>query len=150
MDNSSINDAQLRSGKELTDWLRVKYNIPQNNCVPHALASVNSRKMLIGHHLDLSHGFPFNQFGLSDKYKEPLPSIVEFGFAYDIYFTRIFENKIWPGIHYAEKLLAERAKENSMNFSSYRRRLRERYTRYMKWLNTHKKETVDLLTKRTN
>lgn len=150
MDNSSINEAQLRSGKELTDWLRVKYNIPQNNCVPHALASVNSEQMLIGHHLDLSHGFPFNQFGLSDKYKEPLPSIVEFGFDYDSYFKKIFENKIWHGIHSAEKLLAKRAKENRMNLATYRKKLRERYTRHMKWLNTREKESVNLLTKRTN
>ncbi|UCF94563.1 MAG: N-acetylmuramoyl-L-alanine amidase, partial [Desulfobacterales bacterium] len=68
--DSSFNEAQLRSGKELTDWLRVKYHISQNNCIPHALTSVNPKRMLIGFHLDLSHGFPFSQFGLSNKYEE--------------------------------------------------------------------------------
>ena len=126
---SSFNDAQLRSGKELTDWLRVKYNISQNNCVPHALASVNPEKWLIGYHLDLSRGFPFHQFGLSDKYNEPLPSMVEFGFSYDSYFEKIFEGKIWPGIRHAEKLLIKRAGENDLNLAAYVNNLQKKYSR---------------------
>jgi hypothetical protein len=149
MDNSSINEAQLRSGKELTDWLRVKYNIPQNNCVPHALASVNSGKMLIGHHYDLSRGFPFHQFGLSDKYKEPLPSIVDFGFTYNSYFKNLFDNNIWPGIHNAEELLSKRAKEKGMNLYTFQKKLRHRYTRYMQWLKTQEKKREKLLAKQT-
>jgi N-acetyl-anhydromuramyl-L-alanine amidase AmpD len=93
METSSINEAQLNSGKELTDWLRVKYRISQNNCIPHGLASVNPYDRLIGHHLDLSHGFPFDFFEISNKYEEPIPAITEFGFTYDNYFMEIFQGK---------------------------------------------------------
>lgn len=146
VDNSAFNEAQLRSGKELTDWLRVKHNINQNNCVPHALTSVNPRKMLIGYHLDLSRGFPFNQFRLSDKYDEPLPSMVEFGFGYDTYFEKIFDGKIWPGIRRSEKLLRTRAMERDMNLNSYVKNLQKKYSRYLQWKITRKKQKGELLT----
>ncbi|MGD9325686.1 MAG: peptidoglycan recognition family protein [Desulfobacterales bacterium] len=130
---SSFNEAQLRSGKELTDWLRVKYNIPQQNCVPHALISVNPKRMLIGYHLDLARGFPFAKFGLSDKYREPLPSMVEFGFRYDAYFKRIFNNDIWPGIRLSEKILQVQAVNSGMRFAKYRKSLQRRFSRYAAW-----------------
>ena len=67
IDESIITEAQISSGKELTDWLRYKYKIPQQHCVPHGLVSVNPTKKLIGYHLDLSHGFPFHRFGCSAR-----------------------------------------------------------------------------------
>jgi hypothetical protein len=146
VDAPSFNEVQLRSGKELTDWLRVKYNIAQNNCVPHALTSVNPKKKLIGHHIDLSRGFPFDQFGLSDKYNEPLPSMVEFGFSYDSYFENIFDGKVWPGIRHAEKLLVKRARDSDMNLTAYVKNLQEKYNRYILWLFTRGKQKEDLLT----
>jgi len=130
---SSFNEAQLRSGKELTDWLRVKYNIPQHNCVPHALISVNPARMLIGWHLDLARGFPFAKFGLSDKYREPLPSIVEFGFRYDAYFKKIFNNEIWPGIHHSEEIMQRQARNSGMSFAKYRKSLQRKFSRYTEW-----------------
>jgi hypothetical protein len=130
---SSFNEAQLRSGKELTDWLRAKYNIPQHNCVPHALISVNPDRRLIGYHLDLSRGFPFAKFGLSDKYREPLPSMVEFGFLYDSYFEKIFNGKIWNGIGYSEKILQRKARNSGMSLAEYRRSLHQRFSRYTEW-----------------
>ena len=142
---SSLSEAQLRSGKELTDWLRVKYNIIQHNCVPHALASVNSSKMLIGYHLDLSRGFPFSQFGLSDKYNEPLPSMIEFGFSYDRYFEMVFDGRIWPGIRNAEALLAKRARESGMSLGAYVKSLQEKYTRFSQQQITHGKQQEKLL-----
>ncbi len=130
---SSFNEAQLRSGKELTDWLRVKYNIPQHNCVPHALISVNPDKRLIGYHLDLSRGFPFAKFGLTDKYQEPLPSMVEFGFLYDRYFEKIFNGNLWSGIGYSEEILKRKARNAGMSFAEYRKSLHQRFSRYTEW-----------------
>ena len=132
---SSFNEAQLRSGKELTDWLRVKYNIPQHNCVPHALISVNPDRMLIGFHLDLSRGFPFAKFGLSDKYQEPLPSIVEFGFLYDSHFEKIFNGELWRGIRYSEEILQRQAVNSGMSIAEYRKSLHRRFLRYTDWKN---------------
>ena len=130
---SSFNEAQLRSGKELTDWLRVKYNIPQQNCVPHALISVNPNRMLIGYHLDLARGFPFAKFGLSNKYQEPLPSMVEFGFLYDNYFEKIFNGKLWRGIRFSEEILHLKAETSGLSFSDYRKSLQRRFSRYAEW-----------------
>ncbi|MEN8780553.1 MAG: peptidoglycan recognition family protein [Desulfobacterales bacterium] len=128
---SSLTEAQLRSGKELTDWLRVKYNISQHNCVPHALVSVNPKKKLIGYHLDLSRGFPFDKFSLSNKYNEPLPSIVDFGFFYDEYFEKIFGGEIWPGIRASEEILERRCKRANIGLSQYRMHLNTKYDEYI-------------------
>jgi hypothetical protein len=130
---SSFNEAQLRSGKELTDWLRLKYKISQHNCVPHALTSVNSKKMLIGFHLDLSRGFPFTEFGLTDKYLEPLPSIVEFGFLYDGYFEKIFNGELWRGIRYSQEILQRQAANSGMSVADYRKGLHRRFSRLVDW-----------------
>ena len=146
---SSFNEAQLRSGKELSDWLRVKYNISQQNCVPHALISVNTKRMLIGFHLDLSRGFPFARLGLTDKYQEPLPSMVEFGFRYDKYFEKIFNGNLWRGIGYSEEILQRRARNSGMSFAEYRKSLQQRFTRYTEW-NQKLVEKKDQLTKTSN
>ena len=130
---SSFNEAQLRSGKELTDWLRVKYKISQQNCVPHALISVNPDRMLIGFHLDLACGFPFDRLGLTDKYQEPLPSMVEFGFRYDKYFEKIFNGNLWRGIRYSEEILQRRARNSGISFAEYRKSLHQRSSRYAEW-----------------
>jgi hypothetical protein len=126
----SFNEAQLRSGKELTDWLRVKYRIAENNCVPHALISINPAKKLIGYHLDLSRGFPFAKFSLNNKYESPLPSIVEFGFSHDNYFSAIFNGEIWPGIYRSEELLQQRALDAGLSISSYRKLLKAKFEQY--------------------
>ena len=143
---SSFYEAQLRSGKELTDWLRVKYGIPQHNCVPHALISVNPRRMLIGYHLDLARGFPFAKFGLSDKYQEPLPSMVEFGFKYDKYFEKIFNGKLWRGIYLSEEILQRKAGYLEISFAAYRKHLQRRFTRFAEWkkINLEKKDKLAL------
>jgi hypothetical protein len=127
---SSLTEAQLRSGKELSDWLRVKYKISQHNCVPHALVSVNPEKKLIGYHLDLSKGFPFAKFSLSNKYNEPLASIVDFGFSYDEYFEKIFGGEIWPGIRASEEILQRRCKRANISVNQYRTYLNTKYDEY--------------------
>lgn len=129
-DESSLTEAQLRAGKVLTDWLRVKYKIAQHNCVPHGLVSVNPQKKLIGYHLDLSQGFPFEKFSLSNKYNEPLPSMVDFGFSYDDYFEQIFGGEIWPGIRASEAILQSRCRHANMSLSRCKKRLNEKYDAY--------------------
>jgi len=89
--------------------------------------------MLIGWHLDLCRGFPFAKFGLSDKYREPLPSIVEFGFRYDAYFKKIFNHDIWPAIGYSEEIIEQRAKNSDMQFAEYRESLHRRFSLYAEW-----------------
>ncbi len=89
--------------------------------------------MLIGHHLDLSRGFPFHQYGLSDKYRESIPAMTEFGFTYDQYFINIFKGKIWPGIGLSEKLLEDKAKEHGMSLIGYRKLLKKRFVKFFDW-----------------
>ena len=89
--------------------------------------------MLIGHHLDLSHGFPFELYGLSNKYKETIPAMTEFGFSYDRYFVDIFNKKIWPGINESQRILQHEAKEHGMSLNGYRKLLNKRFTRFFKW-----------------
>jgi hypothetical protein len=150
MQTSSINEAQIRSGKELTDLLRVKYNISQHNCVPHSLASVNARSLLIGHHLDLSYGFPFNEYELSNKYNEPLPSITEFGFYYDKYFEKIFSAKKWPGISYSEELLKKQAKKKNLPLPEYRNLLNKKFIKFFKWQKEQMKNTKSVKSDQDN
>ena len=86
--------------------------------------------MLIGFHLDLSRGFPFARLGLTDKYQEPLPSMVEFGFRYDKYFEKIFNGNLWRGIGYSEEILQRRARRSGMSLAEYRKSLQQRFIRY--------------------
>jgi hypothetical protein len=125
---SSINEVQVQSGKELTDWLRVKYDISQHNCIPHGLASVNPTAKLIGYHLDLSHGFPFHRFKLTNKYNEPLPSIVEFGFGHDQHLVEIFNGELWPGVRLSQALLRAEARHHQMAFSRFRKKCQKKFS----------------------
>ena len=63
----------------------------------HGLASVNSKKHLIGHHLDWARGFPFEAFGLPDQYRRPSPAVALFGFGYDEQFLAVM-GEPWPGV----------------------------------------------------
>lgn len=130
MKTSTINDAQLQSGKELTEYLRFKYQISQHNCVPHGLTSVNPTKMLIGYHLDLSHGFPFGRLGLCDQYQEPIPSLIHFGFLYDRCFCEALQQELWPGISCSEAIVKESAAASQSSIYEYRRSLRKRFRQF--------------------
>ena len=130
-DGITINEAQIRSGKELTDWLRTKYHIRESNCLPHALVSVNPDSFLIGYHLDLAQGFPFDQLGLNDKYGAILPSIADFGFLYDQYFIDSLKGNLWPGIRISEEAVMARAEGQNVSFSEYRKQLKNRYKNWL-------------------
>jgi len=133
VDNAVITQAQIQSGKELTDWLRFHYKIPQSNCIPHGIASVYPKGRLVGYHLDLAHGFPFHRFGLQNKYRGMIPSIVEFGFKRDRHFSEVLNGKIWPGIIPSEGFLKTKAKQKGLSLKAYRKRLHERFDRYYHW-----------------
>jgi hypothetical protein len=100
-----ITRAQFEAGRSLTDYLRDKWSIEADMCVTHGLASVNSRKHLIGHHLDWARGFPFGAFGLPDQYRRPSPAVILFGFGYDERFLSAMGDP-WPGVGEAERQLA--------------------------------------------
>ena len=122
-DTFLINEAQIKSGKELTDFLRCKYKIHVANCIPHGLASVSPRDRLIGYHLDLSHGFPFYRFGLRNQYMALLPSMIEFGFVYDSYFCEVLGSKVWPGVVRSEDQFNKQASLARMSREDYRKML---------------------------
>ena len=124
---SSLNSAQLQSGKVLTQWLRYHYGIRQHNCVPHGLASVNPDRFLIGHHLDMAHSFPFEQFGLSNKYRELMPSITEFGFTHDQYLVQVFRGRLWPGVHLSQRWVSQKAREMGVDAAAHRLNLQAHF-----------------------
>ncbi|MEW6440299.1 MAG: peptidoglycan recognition family protein [bacterium] len=131
--NPAINDAQIRAGRELTDWLRFRYRIPQKSCTPHGLASVYPKDKLIGYHLDLSCGFPFARFGLEGSDKEILPSMVVYGFTYDRHFLEIFQGKAWPAIVRSEALVTQQAELAGLPVRQYRDTLQQRFDRDLEW-----------------
>jgi hypothetical protein len=99
-----ITRAQLEAGRSLTDYLRHRWSIEAGMCVTHGLTSVNSRKHLIGHHVDWARGFPFEAFGLPDLYRRTSPAVALFGFGYDEQFLAVM-GEPWPGVEDAERLL---------------------------------------------
>jgi len=133
VDETTITKAQIQSGKELTDWLRFHYVIHRGNCVPHSIASVYPKNRLIGYHLDLAHGFPFNRFALRNKYKEMIPSIIEFGFKGDRYFREALNGNVWPGVNRSEEYLKKKAEQAGTSVRDYRKKLNLRFDRYSDW-----------------
>lgn len=103
-----ITRAQFEAGRSLTDYLRDKWSIETEMCVTHGLASVNSRKHLIGHHLDWARGFPFEALGLPDQYRRASPAVALFGFGYDEQFLAVM-GEPWPGVAEAERRLEDEA-----------------------------------------
>jgi hypothetical protein len=125
-----ITRAQFEAGRRLTDYLRHKWSIEADMCVTHGLASVNSRKHLIGHHLDWARGFPFEAFGLPDQYRRASPAVVLFGFGYDERFLAVM-GEPWPGVGRAERQLSDEAAAGGRTVEELRR---ERARAYDLWL----------------
>ena len=125
-----ITEAQLAAGRSLTDYLRKRWEIAADLCVPHGLTSVNPRKRLIGHHLDWARGFPFEAFGLPDQYARPAPSVALFGFGYDERLVRVM-GRPWAGVREAERILADEAAARGTTVDEVRR---ERQRRFDAWL----------------
>jgi hypothetical protein len=125
-----ITRAQFEVARSLTDYLRHKWSIEADMCVTHGLASVNSKKHLIGHHLDWARGFPFEAFGLPDQYRRASPAVVLFGFGYDERFLAVM-GEPWPGVGEAERRLADEAAAGGRAVDELRR---ERAGIYDLWL----------------
>jgi hypothetical protein len=103
-----ITQAQFAAGRNLSDWLRQRWEIAPDMCVAHGLTSVNPKKHLIGHHLDWARGFPFEAFGLPDQYRTAPASVGVFGFGYDEDFLKVL-GEPWEGVREAERALAAQA-----------------------------------------
>jgi hypothetical protein len=125
-----ITQAQLGSGRTLTEYLRQRYGIAPQMCVTHGLTSVNPRTHRIGHHMDWARGFPFEAFGLPDQYRLPPPSVAAFGFGYDEEFLKVLSEP-WPGVRAAEAALQDEASRRGTTLDEVRR---ERQGAYDRWL----------------
>jgi hypothetical protein len=131
-----ITRAQFEAGRSLTDYLRDKWSIEAAMCVTHGLASVNSKKHLIGHHLDWARGFPFEALGLSDQYRRASPAVALFGFGYDEQFLAVM-GEPWPGVGDAEQQLDNDAAAAGRSADDLRR---ERARTYDLWLDEQAKD----------
>jgi hypothetical protein len=125
-----ITRAQLEAGRSLSDYLRYKWQIAPELCVTHGLASVNSKKHLIGHHLDWARGFPFAAFSLPDQYQTESPAVRLFGFSWDERFLAVM-GEPWPGVTQASGRLASEAAAAGRSVDEERR---ERASTYDRWL----------------
>ncbi|MCI0666203.1 MAG: N-acetylmuramoyl-L-alanine amidase [Acidobacteria bacterium] len=125
--NAQLTEAQLISGRLLTNILRSKYKIEDANCTTHGLVSINPDNMQIGFHHDWVRNFPFKDMALSDKYKVPPPSILEYGFTYDDKTFEKLGNELWEGAREAEIQFKKRADDQGLDPEEMRRKMRDRY-----------------------
>jgi hypothetical protein len=125
--DTDISPAQLRAATMLTDLLRHRYNIPAANCVTHAQVSVNPSNMRVGYHTDWASGFPFEQLGLPDNYRQPLPALWAFGFEYDPTYWSQAGERIQVGVRFAERTLQLEAEASGRTVGAYRRLLQQMY-----------------------
>jgi hypothetical protein len=125
--NEQLTEAQLVAGRLLTQVLRSRYQLDDANCVTHGLVSVNPSNMLICYHHDWARNFPFEAFGLSDKYKVAPASVSEFGFTYDEEIAAKLGGDVWAGVKLAEEEFRRRAEELNRTPEEMRRHMRERY-----------------------
>jgi len=125
-----ITQAQLAAGRNVSDYLRQRYEIAPEMCVTHGLTSVNPKKHLIGHHMDWARGFPFAVFGLPDQYQHEAPSVALFGFDYDDDFLKVLDQP-WPGVRAAEAELSREAARQRRAVEDVRF---DRQTAYDRWI----------------
>ncbi|HYP00848.1 MAG TPA: N-acetylmuramoyl-L-alanine amidase [Pyrinomonadaceae bacterium] len=129
--DEQLTEAQLVAGRLLTQVLRSRYQIHDDNCVTHGLVSVNPSNMLICYHHDWARNFPFEAFGLSDKYKVAPASVREFGFTYDEEIMEKLGGDVWSGVKLAEEEFRQRAEKSDMTPEEMRRHVRGRYQEEM-------------------
>jgi hypothetical protein len=123
-----LTDAQIISGRRLTDVLRAEYNIDDANCTTHGLVAVAPEEMLIARHHDWVHFFPFEAMGLSNKYKVMPPTITDYGFTYNNeILAKKLGGKLWEGAQMAVDEFNRRAARARVSPDDLRRQLRDRY-----------------------
>jgi hypothetical protein len=126
-----LTEAQLVAGRMLTQVLRSRHQIDDANCVTHALVSVNPSNMRICFHHDWAHGFPFEAFGLSDKYGVAPASVAEFGFTYDDDVVAQLGGALWPGVGAGEEEFRRRAERAGQKPEEARRTMKGVYREQM-------------------
>jgi hypothetical protein len=126
-----LTEAQLVSGRLLTQVIRSRYQIDDANCVTHGLVSINPTTMGIAFHHDWARGFPFAAMGLSDKYRIAPASVAEFGFTYDEGTVEKLGGVIWQGVAVAEEEFGRRAAAAQTEPDTLRRRMRDAYRERM-------------------
>lgn len=114
-----ISPAQLHAGKILTEMLRSKYRLPASNCVTHAQVSVNPHNFRVGYHTDWARSFPFEQLGLPDNYRQPLPSLLLFGFGYDPAFLASAGGSLRDGLLRAEEQARQEAAARGLTLARW-------------------------------
>jgi hypothetical protein len=129
--DEQLTEAQLVAGRLLTQVLRSRHNISDANSVTHGLVSVNPSNMLICYHHDWARNFPFEAFGLSDKYRVAPASVSEFGFTYDEEIMEKLGGDVWAGVKIAEEEFRRRSEGLNATPEEMRRRMRERYQQEM-------------------
>jgi N-acetylmuramoyl-L-alanine amidase-like protein len=123
-----LTEPQINSGRRLTEVLRAKYNIDDANCTTHGLVAVAPEEMLIARHHDWVHFFPFEQMGLSNKYKVRTPSIIDYGFTHnEEVLAKKLGGKLWEGAAMAEEEFNRRAAREHISPDDLRSKLRDRY-----------------------
>lgn len=127
----TLTEAQYTAGRALTNVLRTKYNIEDENCTTHGLVSINPERMLIAFHHDWVRNFPFEMMGLSDKYKVQPSTMVDYGFTYDEEILEKLGRVLWPGAIAADEEFRKRAEIKRINPELFRRKLRDRYRAQM-------------------
>lgn len=122
-----LTEAQVLAGRLLTQVLRSRYQIDDANCTVHGLVSVNPSNGRIAFHHDWAHGFPFEAFGLSDKYAVAPASVAELGFGYDPELLALLGGQIWPGVAAGEEAFARRAEGQGARPDELRGRMQKVY-----------------------
>ena len=123
----SISPSQVRAAAMLIEMLRSRYSISVTNCVTHAQVSVNPSNMRIGFHTDWASSFPFEELGLPNNYAQPLPALLALGFEADQEYLRVGGPRLAEGVDLAEERLRERAAEQGLTVTTYRRGLQRLY-----------------------
>ncbi len=122
-----ISPAQVRAAAMLIEMLRGRYQIAAGNCVTHGQVSVSPSNMLVGHHTDWASAFPFDQVGLPDNYRRPLPAVMLFGFASDPDFRHRAGERVHEGVELAQAELRMRAGALGISPEDYRAALRKQF-----------------------
>ncbi len=121
-----LTEAQLQSGRLLTEHLLTRYDLDPRLCVGHGIVSINPKTRKIGHHVDWAKNFPFRAFGLPDAYAVEPASVRLFGFGYDGDLEEAI-GEPWPGVFKAEADLEREASKSGRSTDELRQSLVRRF-----------------------
>lgn len=125
----SINEAQVHSGRLLTEMLRDRYKMAAENCVTHAQVSVAPVARRIGYHTDWAANFPFASVGLPNNYRLPVAGQEVFGYEYDPEYMALAGPELAMELKKSDHRLAELARRNDMTVGLYRSGLQKEFHR---------------------